>query len=297
MPDNQLKRVSSYDRLFDQSQTKNYNLSIRLNPDGLSFSVFSLSHKKYIAVESVYFPDSLPAQGSSLATSLYLDLVARVIDEKPWLLQKFNHKCVVYSTRRYTLVPEPLFNNSLAEEYLYFAHKKVEDEKILTCRINSAESQLVFGIETKIFKELHTWFPEMQLLPHLAALIESVVPAFKHTELSDPVFLNINNKQLDIIILKGNRLAFANSFEWRSSSDIVYFLLFVLDQLSLNPGKVPLFLLGETETGDEHYQLIYKYVRNVEFLKRTESYTRTYAMEVVKSHKYFDLLNPALCEL
>lgn len=101
---------------------------------------------------------------------------------------------------------------------------------------------------------------------------------------------------MDIMVLRDNSLNFVNSFEWKAGTDIVYFLLFVLDQHSLNPGKINVFLTGEIDFGDENYQLIAKYLQNVDFLTRNEPYVKGYALELIDKSKFYDLLNPALCE-
>jgi hypothetical protein len=291
-----IRKVASYDRLFDQSLTHQYNLSIRLNPDGFSFSVYSIPHKKYIALESFRFPETFQHSGSALATTVYLDHIALAIDEKPWLVSEFKHRLVIYNSKTYTLVPDPLFDSEKKVDYLGFVHKVLPDDVILASKLQSIDSHLVFGINSKIFNELNNWFPSARLMHHAAALLESILPVFKHVEPSDAVFVNVNKKLMDVLVLRDNSLHFINSFEWRASADIVYFLLFVLDQHLLNPGKINVLLMGEIEVGDENHQLIGKYVRNVDFLTRNEPFTKGYALELIAKSRFYDLLNPALCE-
>jgi hypothetical protein len=291
-----IRKVASYDRLFDQSLTHQYNLSIRLNPDGLSFSVYSLPHKKYIALESFRFPATFQHSGSALATAVYLDHIARAIDEKPWLVSEFKHRLVICNSKTYTLVPDPLFDSEKKADYLRFVHTVQPEDIILAAKLQSIDSHLVFGINNKIFNELNNWFPDTRLVHHAAALLESILPVFKHAEPSDVVFVNVNKKLMDVLVLRDNSLHFINSFDWRASSDIVYFLLFVLDQHSLNPVKINVLLMGEIEEGDDNHQLIGKYVRNVDFLTRHEPFTKGYALELIATSRFYDLLNPALCE-
>jgi hypothetical protein len=291
-----IKKVSSYDRLFDQAQTHQYNLSIRLNPDGLSFAVYSIAHKRYIAIESISFPDKFASSAGALAAAIYLDNIAKAIDEKSWLISDFRNKVIIYNTRIYTLIPEPLYNSDEKDSYLSFVHKTGQDDIVIASKLEAADSRIIFGINKNIFNELNSWFNSVKLMHHAGALLESVLPVFKHSEPENPVIININKKHLDIIALRDNKLSFINTFEWHSGTDIVYFTLFVLDQLSLNPGKVHVFLCGDIDEDDENHQLIVRYIRNVGFLSRSESYTKGYALELIHTHKYFDLLNPALCE-
>lgn len=290
------RKVSSYDRLFDQSLTHQYNLSIRFNPDGLSFAVYSLLHRKYIAIETFTFPDTFRQSGGALATTVYLDQIAKTIDEKPWLLSAFNQRLLIYNTKAYTLVPEPLYDPTKKDSYLGFVHKTHANDIILESKLQAIDSRLVFGVNAEVFNELNNWFENARILHHAGAMLESVLPVFKHAEPSDAVFVNINKRLMDIMVLRNNSLNFINSFEWKAGTDIVYFLLFVLDQHALNPGKINIFLTGEIDFGDENHQLIAKYLQNVDFLTRNEPYVRGYALELIDKSKFYDLLNPALCE-
>jgi len=281
-----IKKVSSYDRLFDQAQTHQYNLSIRLNPDGLSFAVYSIAHKRYIAIESFSFPDKFASSAGALATTIYLDHIAKTIDEKSWLISEFKNR----------VIPEPLYNPAEKDSYLSFVHKTGQDDIVIASKLEAIDSRIIFGINKNIFNELNNWFGNARLIHHAGALLESVIPVFKHAEPENPVVVNINKKHMDIIALRDNTLSFVNTFEWRTGTDIVYYTLFVLDQLSLNPGKVHVFLCGDIDEDDENHQLITRYIRNTDFLSRNESYIRGYALELISTHKYFDLLNPALCE-
>lgn len=292
----QRRKVSSYDRLFDQSLAHQYNLSIRFNPDGLCFAVYSLPHRKYIAIESFLFHETFRQSGGALATTVYLDQIAKTIDEKPWLLSSFNQRLLIYNTKTYTLVPEPLFDPGRKDSYLGFVHKIQTGDTILSSKLQAIDSHLVFGINKEVFNELNNWFENARIMHHAGAMLESVLPMFKHTEPSDAVFVNINKRLMDIMVLQNNSLSFVNTFEWKAGTDIVYFLLFVLDQHALNPGKINVFLSGEIDSGDENYQLIAKYLQNVDFLNRNEPYAQGYALELIDKSKFYDLLNPALCE-
>lgn len=290
------RKVSSYDRLFDQSLTHQYNLSIRFNPDGLSFAVYSLPHRKYIAIENFTFPETFQQSGGALATTVYLDQIAKTIDEKNWLLSSFNQCLLIYNTKTYTLVPDPLFDPAKKDSYLGFVHKVKPEDTILVSKLQAMDSHLIFGINTEVLKELNNWFENARILHHAGTMLESVLPVFKHAEPSDAVFVNISKRLMDIMVLRNNSLSFVNSFEWKAATDIVYFLLFVLDQHAINPGKISVFLTGEIDFGDENYKLIAKYLQNVDFLSRNEPYVQGYALELIDKSKFYDLLNPALCE-
>ncbi len=56
-----------------------------------------------------------------------------------------------------------------------------------------------------------------------------------------------------------------NSFEFNSPEDFVYYILFCLEQLKMNPETIDLFVSGTIEKEDPNYSILFKYVRNVSF--------------------------------
>jgi hypothetical protein len=68
-----------------------------------------------------------------------------------------------------------------------------------------------------------------------------------------------------------------------------------MQQLNLNPEEVPVTLLGNISTKTAHFELIYKYVRNVDFALRSESASYSYVFDDVPGHSFYPLLNPVLC--
>ena len=56
---------------------------------------------------------------------------------------------------------------------------------------------------------------------------------------------------------------FFNSYEYQTKEDFLYYILFVMEQLQLNPQEQLVELTGKTDPTSELYQIVYQYVRNV----------------------------------
>ena len=59
-------------------------------------------------------------------------------------------------------------------------------------------------------------------------------------------------------------LNFYNSFNYKSNEDILYYLLFSLDQLSLDKEKNLISCYGKITLDSELYELLYSYIKNIE---------------------------------
>ena len=88
-----------------------------------------------------------------------------------------------------------------------------------------------------------------------------------------------------------------NAFKYKTKEDFIYYLIFVLDQLKLNPEEIELVLSGLIDKNSKLFEMVYKYVRNITFPPLDASYNYSYIFNDIPSHQYSNLLNLFLCEL
>lgn len=289
-----ISHTQLYDRLFDASATKDYNLSIRLQQDGLSFSVYAPGPKKFLGLEEVKFPVSNSLKSSILSDNLYAGHCAKFLSNHSWILLPFNKTNVLFTVKQFTLVPEAIFKEGNAADFLSLVHETIPNHTFYNSHCRWAEARLVFAVNRILMEQVNTFFPGARISHHLCALIETLLPRFKHSSFPSALFLNVRSGFSDVIAIKSNRLVFVNSFECLSVGDSVYFLLFVMEQLQANPEQWPVFISGEVLENDKLSQLVYRYVRNVHFLDATENSKTAFALEGMNRHRFVELLNPVL---
>lgn len=290
-----LAQVRHYDRLFDQALTTQYSLSIRIDPDGLSFSVYSHLVSRYIVLESVNLHNSSSFSSLESAKALFNDRLNVFFNQHPWILKPFRHTCLIINSVSFTLVPHALYDPAQKENYLDFVHRKMNSGVILEHFLNSAEAWVVYSINKNLSELLNRNFSSAKLLHHAGAMIETILPRYRHSELRNPVFVNIRTGSFDIIVLKEGKLLYCNSFEWRSNEDLVYYLIFVLDQLNLNPENVPVVLSGGVDPDSPLFELIKRYIRHVDLIKNPDSSVPGISIPQSFGYKFYDLLNPVWC--
>ncbi|MCB9014209.1 MAG: DUF3822 family protein [Lentimicrobiaceae bacterium] len=287
--------VSSFDRLFDQSLTSEYHLSIRLEPDGLSFSVYVPKAGKFVGLESFRFTDNAPTSIEALATKRYCDQLDLLLFKHPWLTAGFKSCCVIVQSNKYTMVPAALYQPELKRDYLGFVHSVSDSNAVFEQKVVSIDSWLVYAVDEQINNVIARHFPTAKKLQHTGSIIDSILPSFRHADLSDTVFVNVKTGSFDIIVLKDGKLRYCNSFLWKVADDLVYFLIFVMDQLALNPEKIPIYLMGNIQFEDNLYQLMFRYIRSLNFVKMLDGIRGNFAVSEEMAYKYYDLLNPGLC--
>ena len=80
-------------------------------------------------------------------------------------------------------------------------------------------------------------------------------------------------------------MVFFNSFEYQTKEDFIYYLLFVFEQLQLDPQKQAITLYGNISTNSELYQIAYQFIRFVEVADMdTIAQTLSVTHEQLKQH-------------
>ena len=99
---------------------------------------------------------------------------------------------------------------------------------------------------------------------------------------------------MDVLVCNKQGLQLFNTFKHQSAEDFIYYTLFVCEQLELNT-NIDCCLLGEIDKPSGIYDLAYKYIRNIRFMKRNENVKLSPVINQIPEHFYYPLLHQHLC--
>lgn len=111
------------------------------------------------------------------------------------------------------------------------------------------------------------------------------------------MFLSLYSSHIELIVKQGSDLLFYNVFRYQNNEDILYYLLFTMEQFSLNPLYVKLVIASQTGISDELVSNLKKYIKQVSFCVNDASIKMNGDLKSLPGHYYFNLLNQHLCEL
>ncbi len=269
---------------------KNYILSIQVSLDGFSFCIIDEDRNKIIALQNY------AVQEIDNYDTLVKDL-GQLIDNLEIIKRRFNRINVLFEGNKASLIPFPLFDETQPEHYLKFNHKLEHGDEVLFDKLNTLQAYNVFAIPTCIKELIKAKFINYKICHFSSTLIEGLLIKYKNQDLHNRVFVNVRSNYLDVIIIEGPKLVFFNSFKYRTVEDFAYFLIYVLEQQKLNPENIDLTLLGEIDKGSKYYEILFKYIRNIDFIERNDFFTYSYALDEVPSNHFYNLLNSSTCEL
>lgn len=188
----------------------------------------------------------------------------------------------------YTIVPSVFAVKGNEASLLNFSNTKnadvVRNEKF-------KDMQFIYGADPELISLLEKEFKNAVIRHSGSAAIELFFsnPSLKNAD----VWINIEAASFELLAGKGKKLLFYNRFDFSGNEDVLYYLLFMMEQYQLDSEKIRLYLSGNIEAGNSLYNLLKKYIRHISFAVNAVRFAD--AEWKLPEHACFTLLNQHLC--
>jgi len=242
----------------------NQELSIQISLNGLSFCILqrdtnTISYLKHF-------------EGTQKQTPFQvLDELKKIFKNTIELQSDFRAIHVVYINELATLVPKPLFNEDAIADYLKFNSKILQTDFIAHDTIAINDSINVYVPYMNINNYLYERFGTFAYKHFSTILLEEILQTEKHAE-DKKMYVHVNKTHFEIIVTNTGNLTLYNTFTYTTKEDFIYYILFTAEQLQLNPETLKLVLLGSIVENDVLYNMVFKYIRHIQFGKPNTNY-------------------------
>jgi hypothetical protein len=274
------------DESFKSVNAPNYNLIVELDTTSVHLAVFDTVTAKYIAFEHF----DLDAVFSS---ELLADILQMIENQSKLFFHKYKNVTCVLLNSPNTLVPEGLFDEARKKLYLKFNAQLEGNEFVLVDEVQGIQAKNVFALPMPLKIKLDGLFKNVNYRHFSSALIHDIVLDNKNNDLPR-LYVNIASGHFEVVYMEGKKMQFYNTFNYHSTEDYIYYLLFVFEQLALNPEKVELILLGDITNpakNSEIYTITYKYVKTVKLGSRNTGNKYCHQLQELPAHNYFTLFS------
>jgi len=265
------------------SLNSNKILSILVSRDGFYFCI-SQDNKKVTAFYQQKFsspqrPEELLREIRSALTHSFKEEVSSV----------FIGVKVIYAHTLYALVPRPYFLEEKLSDYLKFNTRLMSTDEMTYDKLITMNANLVYVPFTNINNFLYDQFGQFTF-KHAVGLFVDQCKQKENEGIN--VYINVYPTHFDLCVFDDGDLKLCNSFDYFSPEDFVYYVLFVFEQLKLDPETVALFLCGEIDKDSKTFDLLFTYVRDVSFLEKNQGLIlKNTPLEEAEQHHYQLLLN------
>lgn len=235
---------------------KNFKkLSIQVSLNGLSFCVADTVLQKVLFSDSIDFLEEKNPM-------LVLDELKILFQEHQLNNMEFDEVVVVHRNTLFGLVPKSLFNADHLFEYLKFNTKVLGTDVLSYDIVENHELINVYVPYMNINNYIYELFGEFTYMHNGTVLLQSLMN--NQTQNQETIcYVHVSKSQLDITVLDQRKLLLYNSFLYATKEDFAYYLLFVLEQLELDPKTAIVKLFGSIEEDDPIYQLCFSYIQNI----------------------------------
>lgn len=258
-------------------------LSIQISLSGLSFCILNRQSN------SIEYLKSVPFDKKATPFDV-LERLITTLDTNTIFEQKFQSVLLIYQNELSICVPKPLFNEDNSADYLKFNAKILNTDFIAYDDILANNSVNVFVPYVNINNYIFDRFGVFEYKHASTVLIQTLLQ--KETKSKNAIlYINVGNNQFEIIAVDKGELMFYNSFEHQTKEDFIYFILFAVEQLQLNPETVPIKLMGDISKNDEYFEILYKYIRFVEFMEPFHNYKFVEKQKPDTHYSHFIILN------
>lgn len=290
MPASVKPHISRFDKAFREDSSRNYHLTIRLAPDGFSFVVFWPEKNRYIGLEAYRFHQV----DDSIKMAAALD---EIIMFKEWIAYPFQSVLVLIASNANTLIPEALYDDKEKGVYLAFNQQFKDNSRIVSDHLKTAAAFNVYYLSNSLIEKVKDFWANAHIAHFSSVFAESLLIANRNQNIDNVVFVHVHGASFEMLVIRNGKLHFLNQFRYHTPEDFIYFILFSFDQLRLNPENVQLVLSGDIFKGSANYEILYKYIRNISFSQRNQTFEYSYVLEELPVHQHAVLFNAQLCEL
>ena len=265
---------------FNIALANSYHLSIQLG----------ISHFSYCLLNTTTFTYDYAKKYSLSSKEDIATEITEIINNDAIIKADFSSQSIAFVNFPSTLVPSTLYKKEDEKTLLDFNTEV--NGKILTDNILSQKAHLIYAVPESIVSIVSNFFPKAKQKAQESILIQQYSQLNTDTE---KAYLYLNEQKVGITIFKGNKLIFNNTFDYTTKEDLLYYALFSFEQLKLSPESIDVTVFGTIEKEDEHFNLLYDYIRNIKLGKRPHQFSFPAAFNSISPHKYFGLFTQILC--
>jgi hypothetical protein len=184
------------------------------------------------------------------------------IKNTPLLQSGFDNVVVLYNNSLNTFVPQVLFDENYLGSYLQYNVKVFDNDFITYDEIANYEMNNVYIPYANINNALIDLYGNFNYKHSYSILVKKLLDLSKNID-ETQVFVHCQKDNFQLVAIKNQKLLLFNSFEYKTKEDFIYYLLFTIEQLQLNPETLQLKVFGNITKESAIYQIAYKYIRNI----------------------------------
>lgn len=244
-----LRDTSNFTQLFADR-----HLVINLRYDGLTILVADPESKKVLEILETSW---LAAKDAGYL----IDEIEKYFSENGISLSRAAHVHWVLSFSKFTLIPDIFFDQGNGTQLLEHTTRLEEDDLVHSDFWPQYDVVCLYAVPQKLKAYIERLY-ERSTIAHFGHSLNSLHQLQSHK--SNFCFLQVSAAFAEIFIVQNDQLILSNQFAYDVNEDLLYYILFALEQNRILTPEVELRYAGKIQKGDNMYKLLTTYIGNVE---------------------------------
>ena len=242
---------------FDIEKLYQYHLTCEISDSSFAFLVLDMADNQMVVSEKYDFPESKEIH----PVSFYLQQIYATHDFLKSL--KWKSIEIIIDNQSFTLVPAELFKREYAIKYLQLAKGTyiTKEEEVHTSLHEDLGIVNIYSTD----RDLYNWFSGTYPLINLKYQHKTsqMIDLAIHSSKAQTAFLYFGTHHFTMVITANGGVKFCNRFDYKTAQDLVYYVLFTISELQIEPDEIILRLHGNIKEQTEDFDLLNQYLTNV----------------------------------
>ncbi|MGG5507556.1 MULTISPECIES: DUF3822 family protein [unclassified Myroides] len=178
----------------------------------------------------------------------------------------FEDVLVLHDSNLNTFVPTALFDEQAMGSYLQYNTKVFSSDFFAFDELTGKDINNVYIPYVQINNVLFEKLGSFTYQNINTALVERIL-TLSTDESEIEVYAYVQKDHFELVVTQKGELLLFNSFLYTTAQDFIYYLLFVYEQLKLDPEHIRLKLISRIEKEDPLFEQAYTYIRHVDILE------------------------------
>lgn len=295
VPGQTVTKYYKADRSFDSAKLIGSTLAFQAGVNAIRFAVFEGQENRCVALGDFRNPMTAFSAGLNEQVRSFGTFLEGVCETVPWLCGPIGKKWLAWEGMNSTLVPPGMLVQAEQWEYLSFGHRIEAGETVLSDRLADPDAFNIYSVPEKIRELLTTKFGSTRLYHYTTPFLEGVIADYSRHHGKPVLYAWLSEQSVDLAFVDRSGLKFHNRFAYSAPEDAIYYMIYVLQQFSVDPEQARVILTGQISAADRLYALLSKYIGNPVIPSSFIDIQPCKDLEDAPLHEWFPLLNLVRC--
>lgn len=280
------------DSAFDTEMIALCTLCIEVDERRIRFCIIKEENMECIWLEDYNFEKALSQE------DLFEKLKRIFTGHLLWSSHHWKNVRITINSHPFCLIPRAVFDKESVNSYLEFAlgHPVPANHRVLYHELLVVNAYNVFSIPNLWYDWMLNHFQNSSItFYHLTSplIIGSLV---SHAEYEEVRIASVffEKDYFTLIITEGTQLILCNRFQFSQPQEIVYIILFTLNQVNIHQEEVSVLVYGEISMASNLFEELSRFFPNLKLGSRPSTLKYNTQCSEIPGHRYFGLFNTYL---